>query len=197
MKTAIALGILFFIQQAGASGIQFYNQIELPANVRNVQLVDAEYVILPTKTMTREIPNCNSGGEAGRVCSETVVLESAPAIRANISYVDPMFMDEGGKPQYTSVVLELTNFSNQQVSVLMSVYPGWKHPFSTIQRDFARNHLNLSVAGTSKTIQIVDMKRSKICRVFGESGEPERNCVEDLVYKNAQTKVLLLTVNQK
>ena len=196
MKNIILISVLFLAQHTMASPVQYFNQAEMPSNIRQIKLVDAEYVLMPTKTMTRAIPNCNPNGEASRDCNETIVLEQQPVIRANISYYNPM-PTESNRPSYTSVILALNDFSNTEVNSLIAAYPGWKHPFSTAQRDFAKNHLNLNIAKVNKTIQIVDVRKSHLCQVIGETNEPARNCVEHLVYKNALSPVLVLTVTRK
>ncbi len=197
MKNIILVSVLFLAQHTMASPVQYFNQAELPSNTRQIKLVDAEYVMMPTKTMTRAIPNCNPNGEASRDCNEVIVLEQQPAIRANISYRNSMFNDESNRASYTSVILALNDFSNTEVNSLAAAYPGWKHPFSTAPRDFAKNHLNLHIAKVNKTIQIVDVRKSHLCPMIGETNEPARNCVEQLVYKNALSPVLVLTVTRK
>ncbi len=146
MKNALVVGLLFLAQQSFAGPVNYYNQVEMPTTSQQVHLVDAEYVLLPTRTATRAIPGCNPNSEAGPVCDETVVLESEAVVRANIGYRDSMFSSEGNQLSYTSVIFKLADFSAQEVAALKSVYPSWKHPLSSLQRDFAKSQLVLSIS---------------------------------------------------
>ncbi len=181
---------------AQAGNVTFSNQVVLPSSASQVKLVDAEYVLVPTQTVIHTIPNCNPHGEAGLSCEETVVLASGAAIRANIGYRDSFSSGEGNEMSYTSVMLNPASFTADEVFMLKSVYPQWKHPFSNAGRDFARNHLNMVVSKAKTSIQVVDVKKSHLCQQ-NEAGNTAPNCVEHLVYKTVSSSALMATVNRK
>ena len=196
MKTLLVGLTLVVASLAQAGNVTFSNQVTLPSSASQVKLVDAEYVLVPTQTAIHTIPNCNPHGEQGLSCEETVVLASAAAIRANIGYRDSFNMGEGNEMSYTSVMLNPASFSADEVNLLKSVYPQWKHPFSNAGRDFARNHLNMVVSKVKTSIQIIDVKKSHFCHE-SESGMIAPNCVEHLVYKTVSSSALVATVNRK
>lgn len=169
---------------------------DLSISTRNFVLADAEFKLIPTKTEIREIPGCNPNGEAGNICTEEVVLETRPAIIANVSYDDAMFTSEGHDKQWLSLEFDLADFSADDVEALKKAYPTWKHPFSRAGQKFAKKNLELSVVRAERTIQVVDVRNSKLCPVL-ESGETYPGCVERLVYKPAKTTVNEVTVSVK
>ena len=86
------------------ASVNYYNQVVLSNSASQVQLTNAQYDLVPTKTAVRPIPGCNTGGEAGNNCEETIVLESEAVIRANISYVDRTFVSDPNDKSWTSVI---------------------------------------------------------------------------------------------
>ncbi len=196
MKMLLVGLTLLAASLAQAGNVTFSNQVTLPSSASQVTLVDAEYVLVPTQTAIHTIPNCNPYGEQGLSCQETVVLASGAAIRANIGYRDSFNMGEGNELSYTSVMLNPASFNADEVNLLKSVYPQWKHPFSNAGREFARNHLSMVVSKAKTTIQIVDVKKSHLCQQT-ESGLIAPNCVEHLVYKTVSSNALMATVNRK
>jgi hypothetical protein len=197
MKSLLFALALTTAQLANAA-VSYYNQITLPSSASQVKLTDAQYDVVPTKTVVRPIPGCNPYGEASNTCEETIVLESVGVIRGNISYKDSMFTSDGNESSWTSVVFNLADFSAADVAQLQAVYPTWKHPFSNVGRDFAKNKLQLSAQTVKQTIQVVDMKKSRLCPVNNETGEKlNPSCQDQIVYKDSWTKVVLVTVTKK
>lgn len=183
--------------QLAAAGVRYSNQVALPSSTTQVTLVDAQYDVVPTETVVRPIPGCRPDGEASNVCEETVVVASEAVIRANISFRDRSSSYEGHEASWTSVVFKLSDFSAEDVAMLKAAYPAWKHPLSKAPRQFAASKLSLTSQSVKQVIKVLDMKNSKICRVIGESGEQDPNCVEHLVYKDSWTTVTLVTVSRK
>lgn len=188
---------MLMIVVALTAKMAFAAEAVLPSTASQAKLVDAQYTEVATKTEVRYIPGCHSGGEAGNNCYETVVLESQPAIVANISYRDSMTSGEGNDVSWATVTLNMADFSASEVASLQAVYPQWKHPFSNVPRKFAKDNLSMNVARVQKTIQVVDMRRSHLCQPQGETGMPVPGCVETIVYKNATTTQLVATVSVK
>lgn len=189
MKTIIALTLL-------ASMSSFAATVDLSGSTTQHKLVDAEYKLIPTKVEYREIPGCREDGEASRDCTEVIVLETKPVIAANVSYVDSMFPQEGNEKQWLTLNFEPSEFDAADVAALKAAYPTWRHPFSNAGRRFAKNILKLEVKTAERTIQVVDVRNSKLCPVL-ESGETYPNCVEHIVYKPAKTYVKEVTVSKK
>lgn len=194
MKTKMMM-IALTLAFVGSASASVSKTLSFNTGVYNFSLEDAQYDLIPTKTVTRPIPGCVEGGEAGNVCEETVVVESQPVIRVYLSYSDTFF--PSNERPYSSVTFDVADFSAAQVELLKSVYPGWKHPFSNVNRQFAAENFTLEVKTVRKTIRIVDMQKSKICPIIGEVGLPDPNCREELVYKESWTNAVEATVTKK
>lgn len=196
MKKSIVLS-LGFIMCISSTVFASQKSAELPNSSTQIKLTDAVYAVIPTRTEVRQIPGCNSGGEAGQDCTQTVVLESEAMIQANVSYIDGQFSyGEGDNGQNLVLNFKLADFAASEVAALRAVYPTWKHPFSKAPRAFAARNLQLTVRNVEKTIQVVDVRNSKICPI-GESGQADGNCVEKLVYKNVKSTAKEVTVSSK
>lgn len=197
MKTMILSAIVAFAFQAQAE-VNYSNQVVLPTSASQFKLVSAQYDLIPTKTEIRMKPGCRPNSESGEVCEETIVLESQPVIRVDVSYRDSMLAGEGNEPQWASVNFKTSDFSADDVALLKSVYPAWKHPFSRVATKYAQNNFKIAVTKTSNALRLIDMKRSKLCLVNNETLEKlNPNCEDQIVYKNAQSPALLLTVSRK
>lgn len=197
---AILVAAIAFASVVAQAEVNYSNQVVLSSSATNVQLADAEYVLIPTRTEVRPIPGCHPHGENSFDCNETVVVESEAAIRANISFKDSTFGSGDGAldKQWISVLFRTTDFSADEVASLQAVYPGWKHPWSKVQAQFAKNKLSLSVEKVKQPLQVVDMKKSKICQINHESGEKlNPNCQDQIVYKDSWTMVFVATVTKK
>lgn len=193
MKSILFTAVLVLAQLSWA-GVRYNNQVELPDSATQIRITGAQYAMIPTKTEVREIPDCDPYSEYRPTCTETVVLETKPAIQVNISYVETRMPYED---QYnTTVILPLSAFSPEDVAALKAVYPAWKHPFTSVPRKFAKNKLALVVVKTKKDVQVVDARRSVLCPL-DDNMNPPYGCVEKLVYKTAQSPVLVATVSVK
>lgn len=198
MKTALALslGLLMTASSSYATIIAGTRSADLPLSTTQHKLEDAEYAIIPTKTEMRKIPNCRPNSESGETCEREVVIESKPMVVANVAYRDSYNQGEGQEKSYLKLRFEVTEFDAGEVDLLKSAYPRWKHPFSNAPRKFAARNLALSVSKETRTIQVVDVERSKLCRIM-EDGSIERGCKERIVYKDALTKVKEVSVGIK
>ena len=173
----------------------FANQIVLSSSAINVQLVDARYELVPTKTEVREIPGCNPNSEVGPNCYETVILESAEVIRVSISYVDTTFGTVDINPSYTFIDYSTSLFSAAEVQLLKSVYPQSNHGFSKIPAQFAKAKFSFNTAMEKKKIQVTDMKNSYICARNGETGDLlNPSCQDKIVYKTVFTDAIVATL---
>lgn len=196
MKTlSLALGLM--VSASSFAGIIYSNSADLSTSATQIKLTDAEYKLVPTKVEVRQIPGCNPNGERHPVeCQETVVLESQLVITANVQYVDTMFPSEGNEKSNLALNFRLEDFSAEDIAALKAAYPTWRHPFSRAGQYFAKKNLELQVRLAERTIQVVDVQNSTICREL-ESGEIMHGCVENIVYKPAKTTVKEVTVLKK
>jgi hypothetical protein len=195
MKTfVIALSLMASV--SSFAGVIYSNTADLSTGTRSFKLDSAEYKLVPTKTEIRQIPGCNPNGEAGNICTEEVVLESQAVVFVNVSYVDPMLMSEGYEKSWIGFNFKTEDFSADSVAALKAAYPTWRHPFSRAGQKFAKANLSLEVKKATRTIQVVDVRNSKLCPIL-ESGETYPGCVEHIVYKPATTFVNEVTVSKK
>lgn len=198
MRTMFALTIGFLLSagHANATIVASSHSADLSLATTSHKLVDAEYIIIPTKTEMRKIPNCRPNAESGETCIREIVLESKPMIQANVSYIDPNAQSDGHEKSWLKIRFDLTDFDQGEVELLKAVYPRWKFPNTNAPRAFVARNLDMTVAKETRTIQVIDVGRSKLCRIM-EDGSPERNCKERIVYKDALTKVKEVTVRIK
>jgi hypothetical protein len=179
------------------AGVIYSNSADLSTGTTNFKLDSAEFKFIPTKTEIRQIPGCIPDGEAGNICTEEVVLESLPVVHVNVSYSDPFLQSEGYDKSWIGFNFRTEDISADDLAALKSVYPTWKHPFSKIGARVAKSNFSLSVKRSERTIQVVDVRNSKLCPVNGETGEPVPGCQEVIVYKPAKTWVNEVTVLKK
>jgi hypothetical protein len=191
-----SLAIAFAMVAAANSfaGVIYSNTADLSTGTRNFKLDSAEYKLIPTKTEIREIPGCIPGGEAGTICTEEVVLESQPVVHVNISYFDPFLQSDGYDKSWIGFNFRTEDISAEDLAALKSVYPTWRHPFSKVGARVAKKNFSLDVKRSERTIQVVDVRNSRLCPVNGETGEPAPGCQEVIVYKPAKTWVNEITV---
>jgi hypothetical protein len=192
----IVLAASLLLSVSAFAGLNYTNTTDLTNSTNQHKLVDAEYKLIPTKTETHWKPGCSNHGEGSQDCTETIVIESEPAIAVNVSYVDSTFSSEGNEVQWATVLMDPQTFPTADVEALKAKSPAWQHPFSNEGRKFAKNNLALQVAKVEKAIQVLDMSQSRICPI-GEEGVPRPGCVEHLVYKTSWTKVKQLTLVHK
>lgn len=165
---AIALGLLASF--SSFAGVIYSNSADVSAQTRGHKIWRAKIFNLATKTEIRQIPGCNPNGERHPVeCQEEVALERTPVLAVDVEYRDPFNQGEGNEKSFVSFVLPASD---------------------------AGKELSLTVKKVERTIQVVDVRNSKICPVL-ESGETYPGCVERLAYKPAQTWVKEVTVNTK
>jgi hypothetical protein len=163
---AIVLGLLASV--SSFAGVTYSNTADVSAAASHFKIWRAKGFNLATKTEIREIPGCNPNGEQ-YPCTEEVAIERTKVLAVDVEYSDPQLMSDGNNKQFVSFVL----------------------PASDIGKE-----LELTVKKVQRTIQVVDVRNSKICREL-ESGDIEPGCVEHLVYKPAQTTVKEVTVTLK
>lgn len=199
MKTKMILSLgLMLLANSSFAEVMYSNTADLSSSSTHIKLVDANYVLIPTVTESRNIPGCVVG-EAHDTCTEVIVLKTEAVIQANVSYVGD-FASEGDVESFATLTFKLSDFSADQVAALKAASPAWKHPFSNaaknFAKNFAKNNLSLSVKKATKTIQVVDTKNSKLC-VEVEPGIVTSGCKEVIAYKNALTTVKTITVSVK
>lgn len=156
----------------------------------------AVYTLIPTKTEEREIPGCNPHGEASNDCTETVVLESEPVVQVFVDYTEGVFRDPEAAKPYLAFNFALSDFSAEEVEQLKKASPMWRWGGSATRKAFAKKNFALDIKKVTRTIRVVDVRNSRLCPIL-ESGEPMPGCVERLVYKDALTKKLQVTVLKK
>jgi hypothetical protein len=146
------------------AGVIYSNTADLSTSTTNHKIWRAKKFNLATKTETREIPHCNM--ETNYPCTEVIALERTPVLMVDVEYKDSMFSSEGNEKSFVSFILPVSE---------------------------AGKKLNLSVKRAERTIQVVDVRNSKICQVM-ENGETVPGCVEVINYKPAQTWVKEVSV---
>lgn len=198
MKKTLSLTVgLLLSVNAYAGDFSASRSIDLPLASAFHKLVDAEYVVIPTRTEMQRIPNCIPNAEAGEDCMREVVIEGHGAIRANVSYQRSMNPDsEGHEVSWAMLNFKLTDFERGEVDMLKAAYPRWKHPTSSAYRKFASRNLGIRVQTVTRTLKVIDMANSRLCRIL-EDGSREPNCVDRIVYKNIKSKVKEVTVFAK
>lgn len=165
-KFALVLGL--FASVSSFAGVIYSNTADLSTGTYNHKIWRAKIFKLATKVEVREIPGCIPGGEAGNICTETVVLERTPVLQVDVSYNDQFNQGEGSDQGFVTFYMDPAD---------------------------AGKKLSLSVKRAERTIQVVDVRNSKLCPINGESGEPAPGCIEHIVYKPAKTFVKEVTVN--
>ncbi len=176
--------------------VNYSNSAVVAKEHSRFKIDQAVYTLIPTKTEVREIPGCNSWGEASRDCTEVIVLESEPVVQVFVDYTEGVFRDPELPSAYLTFNFPLSDFSAEEVAALKIASPMWRLRGGSVRKSFAKNNFELDLQLVNRTIQLVDMRRSKICRVL-ESGETLPGCVEQLVYKDEIIKVRQVTVNKK
>lgn len=197
MKTLFVIFSVLLVN-TGFASVNYSSTAFLPMSARNIVISNSEFAYVATKTEVRPIPGCDSYGESGINCDQTVVLESEAVVRVDISFDDNQFSSDQSQGGYVELYFKLSDFSEDQIDLLKSVYPSWKHPFSNVSRNFARDHFSFTVQDVKQPIQVVDMKKSKLCPIDMESGAKLNPfCQDQLVYKDSWTTVKLVTVSKK
>jgi hypothetical protein len=186
---SFALIFVFFAAVNSFAEVIYSSSADLSTGTRLFKLDTAEYKLIPTKTEIRQIPGCFPHGERHpSECQTEVVLESQPVVHVYVSYQDPLMQSESNEKSWVGFNFRLEDFSAEDVAALKSVYPTWRHPFSKIGSKIAKKNFTLEVKKSERTIQVVDVRNSKLCPIM-ENGEPVPGCVERIVYKPAKTWV--------
>lgn len=194
---AITLGLMSLASFGGVSHspVLYSDSADITVSATQIKLTDARYFELATKVVESQIPGCQENGEQGPgACTQVTVLERTPVIQVNVEYADQMNQEEGNMKTNMNFNFDVADFSAEEVAALKA-----KRGLFGIQlysKSWAAKHFTLSVTKEQRTIQIVDVRNSKICRVL-ENGETEPNCVETLVYKEAKTPVKALKISLK
>ena len=168
--------------------------VDVAAAHSGFKMDQAVYSLIPTKTEIRELPHCNM--ETDYPCTEVVVLESKPMVQVFVDYTEGVFRDPEAAQSYLTFNFEVSEFNADAVASLKNASPMWRLGGSSVRKAFARNNFSLSTKLAARTIQVVDVRNSTICQVM-ESGDIAPGCVENIVYKPAQTTVREVTVSTK
>ncbi len=165
---AIVLGLLASVNSF--AGVIYSNTADVSASTTGHKIWRAKIFNLATKTEIRQIPGCNPNGERHPVeCQEEVATERTKVLAVDVEYRDTFNNGEGNEKSFVSFVLPAAD---------------------------AGKELTLSVVRAERTIQVVDVRNSKLCPIL-ESGETYPGCEEILVYKPAKTWVKEVTVTAK
>lgn len=168
--------------------------IVLPQSSRSIVLDQAKYVMVPTKTEIVEKP-CH--GEQ-YPCYEEVVVSARAMVRVYVGYKDAFPSSEGNESQYSYVEFSPSNFPASEVQKLKEYSKPFDHPFSDYTYKFAKNFVAMSVKSGKFPVQVLDMSKSHLCPVNGETGEQlNPNCQEYLVYKTEYRKGQHVTLTTK
>ncbi len=174
--------------------VNYSNTIDMDRAHSNFKLDQAVYSMIPTRTEVRTIPHCNM--ETDYPCTEVVVLESEPAIQVYVDYTEGRFNDPENMKGHVSFNFPIELFAADEVAALKAASPMWRLGGARTRRAFAQRNFTLSTRLAQRTIQVVDVRNSRLCPVM-ENGETQPGCVERIVYRSAITMVREVTVNQK
>lgn len=167
---------------------------DLNIDSRAHKLVDAEFIMIPTRTEIKPIPGCIPNIEVSDECTEVVVTEEREAIRANVSYQGSQNPTaEGQELLWISFDFEVTQFDPGEVEMLKKAHPRSLYPFASAFTKFAERNLELSVITENRPVNVVDMAKSTICRARQDGTKPV-NCKEKLIYLTKETKVKKVSV---
>jgi hypothetical protein len=199
--SALAIG---FIMTASAfateTRVESYDVLrdsaELHAAHSQVKIADARFAMLPTKVeITRGY--C-PGQDRWENCFETTVLERLAVVQVTVEYKDGIFPGSTtGRRTERGIVsmnlnLPIDSFEASEVESLKSA-SGIFGNFG-VRQAFINNNLKLSNVRTLKTIQVVDVKNSKLCSVRQQDSGL---CTEVLVYKPMNITVQKIKVSVK
>jgi hypothetical protein len=164
---AIALGLMASV--SSFAGVIYSNTADLSTSTTAHKIWRAKKFNLATKTEIRQIPGCIVTGDRHPVeCQEEVALERTPVLMVDVEYKDAMFQSEGNEKSFVSFILPVSNVGKK---------------------------LTLSVKKAERTIQIVDVRNSKLCPIGENYPEPTFNCREVINYKPAKTWVKEVSVH--
>lgn len=199
MKTTLALALTILTSLTSAfAQVTYSDRADIDKAHSNIRISDVRYVALPTKTEIREIPGCNPHGEASNDCTEVVVLERQPVVQVTVSYTEGVWRDPDMREGYLNLNFRTNEFDAAEVEALKAASGIWDFTGRKyrIRKGFAKKNFDLETALVTRTIQVVDVRNSHLCRVL-ESGETEPGCEEVLRYKPANIKVRELKVIKK
>lgn len=207
MKFVSALAIGFIMTAsafAAETRVESYDVLrdsaELHAAHSQIKITDARFTMLPTKVEITK-PNYCPGQDRWENCNETVVLERLAVVQVSVEYKDEIFPGStNGRRSERGIVsmnfnLPVDAFSASEVEALKSA-SGIFGNFGTRQA-FINNNLKLSNVRTLKTIQVVDVRNSKLCTARQDSGRSPEVCEEVLVYKPMTITVQKIKVSVK
>lgn len=200
MKLSLTFVFSFFMIAASAfAQVNYSSTMEIDRAHSNIHISDVRYFALATRTEVRQIPGCNPHGERHpSECEETVVLERTPVVQVIVTYTEGIFRDPDFREGHLYFNFRTSDFESDEVAKLKTASGLWD--FSgrkfRIRKAFAKKHFDLKAELVTRTIQIVDVRNSRLCPI-GESGEPYPGCVEELRYKPIDIKVREITVIKK
>ena len=200
MKMFLTLAFSYLMVATSAfAQVNYSNTTDIDRAHSNIRITDARYFAIATRTEVRQIPGCNPHGERHpSECEETVVLERTPVVQVTVSYTEGIFRDPDFREGHLYFNFKLSDFDVEEVEKLRAASGLWDFTGRKyrIRKAFAKKYFELRAELVSRTIQIVDVRNSRLCPI-GESGEPRPGCVEELRYKPVQIKVHEVTVLKK
>lgn len=176
------------------------NTTELHAAHSQVTISDARYAELPTKVEISKKDFC-PGQDRWELCEEVTVLERMAVVQVTVQYKDGIFPWAEGRSKTergihtVNLNLPLEAFNNSEIEVLKSA-SGIFGSFR-VRQAFVSNNLKLSNVRTLKTIQVVDVRNSKLCTANRRNDGPNPTCKEVLVYKPMTITVQKVKVSAK
>ncbi len=198
MKNLILTVILCSLSSLQTLAQKAERQLVLPDTATEIQIDSVEFTNIPTKTEVQPIPGCFFENEGSAGCEQTVVVESKEAIAVNLSYTDSIFFTDMIPTNWRTVYFNVNDFSKEDVELLKSVYPKWRHPFTKVNLKFASQKIEFKTEKIKQTIKVVDTKKSKYCSVDFESGEKIfPDCQDQIVYKNSWVQRTLVRISVK
>lgn len=189
MKTTLTLAFAILASASSAfADIRFFDTTDVDKAHTNIRITDARLFQMASKTEIREIPNCHP--EYGP-CTEEVAIERRPVVIVEVTYTEGFWRDPDMKEGYVNFLLDPATFTESEMATLEAHSRLWdfsgKH--SRARKSWWSKRFALETTLASRTIQVVDVRNSKLCPISDHYPDLPRNCVEHIVYRPAQTKV--------
>jgi hypothetical protein len=162
-------------------------KLDLPINSESIKIENARIAFMGWPLAYSQIKGCQQTAENyPENCLDYSYVYHQEVIEVSVSYVDSTLASEGNSLSYATFILDPNNY--------MELY---NLRYSSHKADEGKKFiagLKLKIEKVPRTISIVDMAKSQLCPLNGETSEKEPGCVESLKYKNATKYVKEVTI---
>ena len=170
MKLTLAALALF--TTTAFAQINFSNTVDIDPAHTNIKISNVKVVELASKTETVTIPGCRRWGNSSNDCTRVVVLETTPVVQVLVTFKDGT--NSGDPDMRTNRVFLNLNPADYSDADLVN--------------------LDLETKLVSRSVEIVDVRNSKLCRSLPRYPETRSNCTPVIKYKTIQVAKREVTV---